>query len=139
MSGRRGEEAGRSAEADEDPFAVLGLGPTSVVGEVKRAYFSALQRHPPHADPEGFRRIRGAYERLMKPGALATLAWTSSFDADAARRGLEASLLPRLATARAQGSRSEASLLLRRHFGRSIASVSWAELTAAFARSAGDP
>jgi hypothetical protein len=55
----------------ESPFAVLQIAPTADVAAVKRAYFSALARHPPHADPDAFRRVRTAYETLMAPGGLA--------------------------------------------------------------------
>jgi len=54
-----------------DPFAALDLAPTLDLAQVKRAYFAALQRHPPHADPDGFRRVRDAYETLSSPEALA--------------------------------------------------------------------
>ena len=56
--------------ADVDPFEALELSPTLDMTTVKRSYFALLQRHPPHADPEGFRRLRGAYEALTAPGAL---------------------------------------------------------------------
>jgi hypothetical protein len=56
--------------ADVDPFEALGIPPTLDLAQVKRAYFALLQRHPPHADPEGFRRVRAAYEALTAPGAL---------------------------------------------------------------------
>ena len=52
----------------ENPFAVLGIAATLDPAEVKRAYFTALPRHPPHADPQGFRRIRDAYEALQGEG-----------------------------------------------------------------------
>jgi hypothetical protein len=57
--------------APENPFTVLGIAATLDALAVKRAWFAALTRHPPHADPEGFRRIRAAYEALMAPGGLA--------------------------------------------------------------------
>lgn len=53
-----------------DPFATLGIAATSDMARVKQAYFAALAKHPPHSDPEGFRRLRQAYEALMRPGAL---------------------------------------------------------------------
>ena len=53
-----------------DPFATLGLAPTTELGQVKRAWFSALPKHPPEADPDGFRRLRDAYEQLIRPGGL---------------------------------------------------------------------
>ena len=49
----------------ESPFRVLGIAPTLDLGAVKRAYFAALAKHPPHADPDGFRRLRAAYEPLL--------------------------------------------------------------------------
>ena len=55
----------------DGPFAVLGVAPTLDGATVKRAYFAALARHPPHQDAEGFQRVRSAYEALSSPGALA--------------------------------------------------------------------
>jgi len=63
-----------------DPFAVLGLSPTLDAVAVKRAYFAALARHPPHQDAEGFQRVRGAYEALSSPGALAAAYLASSMN-----------------------------------------------------------
>lgn len=54
-----------------DPFSVLEIPPTLDSGQVKRAYFRLLARHPPHQDPEGFRRLRQAYEELTRPGGQA--------------------------------------------------------------------
>lgn len=48
-----------------NPFTVLDVAPTLDVGAIKRAYFTALAKHPPHADAVGFRRIRDAYEVLL--------------------------------------------------------------------------
>ncbi len=64
----------------EEPFAVLELAPTLDVAAIKRAYFAALARHPPQQDPEGFRRLRGAYEALTRPGALAASYLASPVD-----------------------------------------------------------
>lgn len=52
------------------PFEVLKVPPTLDRAAVKRAYFAELAQHPPHADPEGFRRLREAYETLSAPGGL---------------------------------------------------------------------
>jgi hypothetical protein len=60
-----------SPQPGEDPFSVLGIAPTLEVAAVKRAYFAALARHPPHRDREGFQRLRAAYEALMAPEGLA--------------------------------------------------------------------
>jgi hypothetical protein len=48
---------------EPNPFQVL---------EVKRSYFAQLQKHPPHTDPEGFRRLRAAYETLIAARGLAS-------------------------------------------------------------------
>ena len=54
----------------QDPFAVLGIAPTLSLDLVKRAYFAALQTHPPHDDATGFQRLRAAYETLTRTGGL---------------------------------------------------------------------
>jgi len=58
-------------DSGADPFAALMLAPTLDRAAVKRAYFAALQRHPPQTDPDGFRRVRDAYEALASPEGLA--------------------------------------------------------------------
>ncbi len=83
----------------DNPFAILGLAPTLDQGQIKRAYFRLLGRHSPHADPEGFRRIRDAYEALMGPGLHAALA-TAPLDVDAELEPLERELGPRIAEAK---------------------------------------
>lgn len=48
----------------ENPYAVLGISRDASPEEVKRAYFSLVRKYPPEKDPEGFKRIRLAYESL---------------------------------------------------------------------------
>lgn len=55
---------------EEDGFAVLGIAPTLDAVALKRAYFEALKRSPPHRDAEAFKRLRRAYEELSAPGGL---------------------------------------------------------------------
>lgn len=50
-----------------DPYAVLGLERGATLREVKRAYFSLVRDHPPEDDPEAFKIIRAAYEKLRNP------------------------------------------------------------------------
>jgi protein tyrosine phosphatase (PTP) superfamily phosphohydrolase (DUF442 family) len=64
----------------EEPFAVLGLAPTLDPAAIKSAYFTALARHPPHQDLEGFQRLRRAYEALTRPEGLAVAYLTSPVD-----------------------------------------------------------
>ncbi|MBI3326336.1 MAG: J domain-containing protein [Nitrospinae bacterium] len=47
-----------------NPFTVLGLEETADDEAVRTAYLAALRKSPPDRDPEGFRRIREAYETL---------------------------------------------------------------------------
>jgi curved DNA-binding protein CbpA len=47
-----------------NPFAVLGLEETADDEAIRDAYLTALRTSPPDRDPEGFRRIRDAYEQL---------------------------------------------------------------------------
>jgi len=70
-----------------DPFAILGLAPTRELGAVKRAWFTALPKHPPESDPEGFRRLRDAYEKLSTPAGLTAAFASAPLDLEAVRAG----------------------------------------------------
>jgi curved DNA-binding protein CbpA len=48
-------------------YAVLGVDPQATLDEIKTAYFALVRAHPPERDPEGFKRIRAAYEQLRDP------------------------------------------------------------------------
>ena len=50
-----------------DPYAVLGLATGATPEQIKTAYFARVREHPPERDPEGFKRIRAAYEQLRDP------------------------------------------------------------------------
>ena len=47
-----------------NPFAVLGIEEMADDDTVRAAYLAAVRRSPPDRDPEGFRRIREAYEAV---------------------------------------------------------------------------
>jgi DnaJ-class molecular chaperone len=48
-----------------DAYQVLGLDADSADdANVQAAYVSGLREHPPERDPEGFQRLRDAYEQL---------------------------------------------------------------------------
>ena len=55
------------AEPYVDPYAVLGLERTATAAEIRQAYFGLVRAHPPEREPETFKRIRAAYERLREP------------------------------------------------------------------------
>jgi curved DNA-binding protein CbpA len=99
--------------APPDPFTVLGLAPTLDAGAIKRAYFAALARHPPHQDSEGFGRLRSAYEVLTRPGGLAAAYLASAVDvrrlADEARERFDAALQKASEAAAAVRDAEEAS------------------------------
>jgi curved DNA-binding protein CbpA len=56
---------------DADPYTVLGLIRQASLLDIKKAYFKLVRQHPPENDPDGFRRIRNAYESLRTPQARA--------------------------------------------------------------------
>jgi curved DNA-binding protein CbpA len=56
-----------SAQAYIDPYAVLGLSRNASAPDIKQAYFTLVRQHPPERDPDMFKRIRAAYERLRDP------------------------------------------------------------------------
>ena len=68
------------AASEQDPFAVLGIEPTLDSARVKRAYFEAVARTPPHRDAETFRRVRAAYEALGRAGGLQTAYLSAPID-----------------------------------------------------------
>jgi curved DNA-binding protein CbpA len=72
-----------------DPYRQLGLAPTLDLGAIKRAYFAAIARCPPHRDPEAFRAIRAAYEALLKADTRAAAFFACSLDVDAELRATE--------------------------------------------------
>lgn len=64
----------------ENPFDVLGIAPTLRADVIKRAYFTLLARHPPHADPVGFARLRAAYDALGTPAARTAFVLSAPLD-----------------------------------------------------------
>ncbi len=47
-----------------DPYAVLGLIRGVHLRKIKRAYFDLVRQYPPEEQPEAFKLIRAAYEKL---------------------------------------------------------------------------
>ena len=48
-----------------DPWIVLDIQKTSDKEAIKRAYMAQLTKYNPEDDPEGFQRLRGAYEQIL--------------------------------------------------------------------------
>jgi curved DNA-binding protein CbpA len=56
----------------EDAAAVVvGLDPGASDLDIRARYRAALRQHPPESDPEGFQRVRAAFEALRDPRARA--------------------------------------------------------------------
>ena len=55
----------------ENPYQVLGLERDASEAAIKQAYFALVREHSPERDPDGFKRIRAAYEKLRAGGARA--------------------------------------------------------------------
>jgi hypothetical protein len=119
----------------EEPFAILRIAPTLDAAVVKRAYFAALARHPPHQDPEGFRRLRGAYESLSRPGALAVAYLASPVDvqrlAAEARERFDGALEKAREAALAARAGAESMAQFQERYSR----LRWEELDAQLASS----
>ena len=47
-----------------NPFAVLEIEETADDADVRAAYLAKVRRSPPDRDPDGFRRVREAYEAV---------------------------------------------------------------------------
>jgi curved DNA-binding protein CbpA len=53
--------------AANDPYEILGLPASAGDADIKAAYLAAVRAHPPEREPETFKTIRAAYERLKTP------------------------------------------------------------------------
>lgn len=49
-----------------DFWYILKIGPTNNISEIKKAYAKQLRRHHPEDDPEGYQKLREAYESALK-------------------------------------------------------------------------
>ncbi len=57
-----------NAHHSDDPYKILELDRGATEAEIKQAYFAQVREHSPESDPEGFKRIRAAYEKLRSGG-----------------------------------------------------------------------
>jgi len=105
-------------EPSSDPFAILGIAPTCDRGVVKRAYFEAVKRTPPHGDATAFRRLRSAYEALSSPRGLANAWLCAPLDSDHELQRWDARFAPRLADARTRPAQTDSHDTLDRLIAR---------------------
>jgi hypothetical protein len=120
------------SSAAPSPFAVLGIAPTGDMIAVKRAYFAGLARHPPHADPEGFRTLRTAYEALMAPGGLQAALALAPPDPQAELARYRERFDARLAEAAAAATQASARTEAAADFKQALMRMSLTEALAAF-------
>lgn len=52
----------------DNPYKTLGVERDATEAQIKQAYFALIRQHSPEHDPEGFKRIRAAYENLRAGG-----------------------------------------------------------------------
>ncbi len=76
----------------DNPYKTLGVNQNTTEGEIKHAYFNRVREHSPERDPEGFKRIRAAYEKLS---AANSRAETDLFLIDDQSADINASTLER--------------------------------------------
>ncbi|MBA3442726.1 MAG: DnaJ domain-containing protein [Pyrinomonadaceae bacterium] len=55
----------------DNPYKTLGINRNATEAEIKHAYFNRVREHSPERDPEGFKQIRAAYEKLSAAAARA--------------------------------------------------------------------
>jgi hypothetical protein len=78
----------------QSAFEALGLAGPVPPAALKRAYLKAVRKHPPERDPDGFRRVRDAYEWLDAHSWLWTAPEREESLAEAAPLQVEAALEP---------------------------------------------
>jgi len=49
---------------DATPYEILEVAETAAFGEIRKAYLAKVRLSPPERDPEGFKRVQGAYAVL---------------------------------------------------------------------------
>jgi curved DNA-binding protein CbpA len=106
-----------SVPATESPYQILGVDRNATEAQVKAAYFAKVRQHPPERDPEGFKRIRAAYEKLRSGGERAqtdlfTIDAPTTLDLTTLQRSDETPPPITLATIKADLLALEALLLL---------------------------
>jgi curved DNA-binding protein CbpA len=109
------------------PFAILGIAPTLDLRAIKRAYFAALAKHPPHSDPDGFKQIRSAYEALGSRGDAASLLLRSAIDVEFELSVLRERHDAALAGARQASAASAADSARVARFTEGLANLSFEE------------
>jgi curved DNA-binding protein CbpA len=112
---------------NDDPFRALGLAPTLHALAIRRAYFAAVQRVPPHIDPAGFRRVRTAYEMLSTAEGRSAALALAPVDATEELSALRARFDARLADAADQARAASHVHAVARRFADHLSGLTWHE------------
>lgn len=51
----------------QNPYHILDIASNVDAAAIKRAYFIQVREHPPERDPQQFKKIRAAYEKINTP------------------------------------------------------------------------
>ena len=51
-------------DLQKDPYKILGISKESSLNDIKKAYFTLIKEYSPEKNPEAFKKIRQAYDRL---------------------------------------------------------------------------
>lgn len=114
-------------ETTDNPFDVLGIAPTVNPSAIRRAYFAAVQRHPPHADANAFRRLRAAYESLATPSSRSAALVLAPVDIASELGPLRQRFDAALAEVTAQTRASAREREVVRRFAEHLSRLPWAE------------
>jgi len=63
---------------DQNHYEVLGVSEDASESEIQKAFYRKVRERPPEQDPEGYERIRKAYDALAKTRKKAEQAWKKS-------------------------------------------------------------
>ena len=90
-----------------DVFRILDLAPTRDLASIKRAYFRLLSTNSPQTNPEGFKKLRAAYESLLQPEGMLRAFASAPVDIAALDQELGATWDGRVTDAAADASRRD--------------------------------
>ncbi len=54
----------RADLSSNDPYAILGVERDATLRQIKKGYFALVREFPPETEPEAFKIVRAAYEKL---------------------------------------------------------------------------
>lgn len=114
--------------SERSPFDALGIPATLDLQTIKRAYFSAIAKTPPHADPAKFRQIRDSYESLLSDEKRVLAFLRQPIRADEELTAFDAKWAERIRVARTQARPTTESPEAVRRFIERLSRFDWTEV-----------